>query len=87
MVRIFGHLVQRIGWSPPFVAQLVVTGIGDDAQDPALERPAAESLNTFKGGQECFLAGVGSRVSIAHDAIGDVVSHALISHHQSVKGG
>jgi hypothetical protein len=80
------HIFDGLGRAALAAAQFVVAGVGDDAHQPTLEGSSSALIQRLVRVQKGVLYRISRRVTVAQDAIGDVVCQLFIAHHQLVKG-
>jgi len=85
VVGVHWQIIERTRGPALLAAQLIVAGIGYDAQQPGLEGTAAEFGHGLVSLQERVLGCIGRCIGIAENAIGHVVGHALVEQDQLVE--
>src|SRR5579859_379256 len=80
------ELVERLGRPALPPAQVIVAGVGRDAQHPGLEGAAAEAGEGLVGGEESILRGIRGGIGAAEHAVAEVIDPLLVGPNQVVKG-
>src|SRR5689334_18674302 len=86
MLLVAEELIERLAGPALAAAQLVVAGVGGDAQQPGFEGAAAEAVEGLVGGKEGVLGGVGGGLAVAEQAVAEVEDALLIGAHEVVVG-
>ena len=86
MLRIHGHVIQRASRPALDVSKLVIADIGDDPQQPGLERAASILVQVAISFDERFLRRILCSVAVAQDSVRQIEGEALVSQDQLVEG-
>ena len=86
LLAILSFGFERGGGTAFFPAQLIVTCIGDRAQQPGTEGAAAVGIQGAEGGEEGLLDRIGSQVIVVEDAYGRIKHNILKGQYQGIEG-